>query len=74
MTEEICAQVCDKNYIVEYNHYGYENTIKGKLLNYYSGNIVLLTEDGIYHLKYKDIIYMAPIKEVIYKKEIKNNA
>lgn len=60
---EICAQVCDKNYIVEYNHCGYENIIKGKLLNYWSGNIVLLTEDGIYHLKYKDIIYMAPIKK-----------
>ena len=26
--EMICAQSCDKNYIVEYNHYGYENTIK----------------------------------------------
>lgn len=63
MTEEICAQVCDKNYIVEYNRYGYEKVIKGKLLNYCSGNIVLLTEDGIYHLKYQDIIYMAPIKK-----------
>lgn len=60
--EMICAQICDKNYVVEYNHYGYENTIKGKLLNYCSGNIVLLAEDGIYHLKYRDITYMAPTK------------
>lgn len=74
MTEEICAQVCDKNYIVEYNHFGYEKVIKGKLLHYCSGNIVFLTEDGIYHLKYQDITYMAPIKGVIYKKEIKNDA
>ena len=60
--EMICAQICDKNYVVEYNHYGYENTIKWKLLNYYSGKIILLTEDGIYHLKYRDITYMAPTK------------
>ena len=31
------------------------------LLNYYSGNIVLLSEDGIYHMKYQDIIFMKPI-------------
>ena len=57
----ICGYVCDRYYIIDYNHYGYTLTVKGFLLNYYNGNIVLLSEDGIYHLKYKDIVFMKPV-------------
>jgi hypothetical protein len=58
----ICKYVCDRYYIVDYNYYGCETTVKGLLLNYYSGNIVLLSEEGIYHIKYKDVLFMKPIK------------
>ena len=58
----ICGYVCDRYYIIDYNHDGYSSTTKGFLLNYYNGNIVLLAEDGIYHLKYKDIVFMKPAK------------
>ena len=57
----ICEYTCNKYYAVDYNHNGYKSTVKGMLLNYYSGNIVLLSEDGIYHMKYQDIIFMKPI-------------
>ena len=57
----ICEYACNKYYVVDYNHNGYKSTVKGMLLNYYSGNIVLLSEDGIYHMKYQDIIFMKPI-------------
>ena len=58
----ICEYACNRYYIVEYNHDGYNSTVKGFLLNYYNGNIVLLAEDGVYHLKYKDIIFMRPAR------------
>lgn len=58
----ICAHVCDKYYLIEYDHHGYGQVVKGFLLNYYGGNIVLLSEEGIYHIKYKDVIFMKPIK------------
>ena len=57
----ICEYACDRYYVIDYNHYGYVSTVKGLLLNYYNGNIVLLSEDGIYHLKYKDIVFMKPV-------------
>ena len=57
----ICKYVCDKYYAIQYNHDGYKSTVKGLLLNYYSGNVVLLSEDGIYHLKYQDIVFMKPV-------------
>ena len=58
----ICEYACDRYYIVDYNHDGYTLTTKGFLLNYYNGNVVLLAENGIYHLKYKDIVFMKPIQ------------
>lgn len=39
-----------------------EHHIKGLFLDYASGNIVLLVDEGVYHLKYKDIIFMKPIR------------
>lgn len=53
-----------KYYVVQYNHDGYESTVKGLLLNYDSGNIVLLSKDGIYYLKYRDIVFMKPVKNL----------
>ena len=55
---------CSKYYIVVYDrdHGGYEKRVHGLLLNYASGNLVLLSDKGMYHLKYKDIIFMRPIE------------
>lgn len=58
----ICSYVCDKYYIVDYNYYDTTLTVKGFLVTYYGGNVVLLSEEGIYHIKYKDIIFMKPMK------------
>lgn len=58
----ICGYVCDKYYLIEYGYQNFTSTAKGLLLNYYGGNIVLLAEEGIYHIKYKDIRFMKPIK------------
>lgn len=58
----ICEYVCGRYYAIDYNHNGYTSIVKGLLLNYYNGNIVLLAENGIYHLKYKDIVFMKPIE------------
>lgn len=58
----ICEYVCDRYYIVDYGYKGDTLTVKGFLLNYYNGNIVLLAENGIYHLKYKDIVFMKPVQ------------
>ena len=48
--------VCDRDFT------GSEFYVEGLLLNYTGGNIVLLSQDGIWHLKYKNIIFMYPIK------------
>lgn len=55
---------CDKYYHVIYDrdHYGHEQRAEGLLLNYASGNIVLLSDKGMYHIKYKDVIFMKPIE------------
>ena len=58
----ICGYVCDKYYLIEYSYSGFTNAVRGLLLNYYGGNIVLLAEEGIYYIKYKDIRFMKPIK------------
>lgn len=55
---------CDKYYRVFYdrNHDGYEKKVEGLLLNYASGNIVLLSDKGMYHIKYRDMVSMEPIE------------
>lgn len=60
---------CDKYYCVIYdiNHCGHEQKVEGLLLNYASGNIVMLSNDGIYHIRYKDIVFMKPTKPRIDK-------
>ena len=40
----------------------FQLTAEGVLINYNSGNIVLLSQNGIYHIKYKDILFMQPTK------------
>ena len=66
---KICEYVCGKYYHVTYGRdiIGREQFAQGLLLNYYGGNIVLLSEKGIYHIKYKDIIFMKPIEPPINK-------
>ena len=59
----VTGYVCDKYYYVEYkNGCALERPIVGLLLNYASGNIVLLADEGVYHIKYSDIMFMKPIK------------
>jgi hypothetical protein len=58
----VTGYVCDKYYYVVYkNDNLIEHPIKGLLLNYASGNIVLLADEGVYHITYNDIILMKPI-------------
>lgn len=59
---DICREACNKYYLVEFNHNYKDNFVTGLLLNYNSGNIVLLAEEGIYHIKYGDITFMRPLK------------
>lgn len=56
--------MCNKYYVVIYkcNYYDDEHKVNGILLNYNGGDIVLLSEDGVYHIKCKDIVFMKPIK------------
>ena len=42
--------VCDKYYLVQYCHNHYIEDIKGYLWNYNSGNIVLVTNEGVYYI------------------------
>ena len=67
---------CDKYYHVVYDRdrCGYEQRVEGLLLNYSSGNIVLLSDKGMYHIKYKDIVFMSPIEPRMEKlnEEFKN--
>lgn len=60
---------CDKYYLVIYDrgHCGHEQRIEGLLLNYASGNVVLLADKGMYHIKYKDIVFMKPIEPPVDK-------
>lgn len=59
---------CNKFYYIIYNKYNLcEQRAEGLLLNYASGNIVLLSEKGMYHLKYNDIIFMKPMEPPTYR-------
>lgn len=60
---------CDKYYSVIYDrgHCGYEQRVEGLLLNYASGDIILLSDKGMYHIKNRDIVFMGPIKPRIDK-------
>lgn len=55
---------CDKYYFIIYDrgHCGYEQRVEGILLNYASGNVILLADKGMYHIKYNDIVFMKPIE------------
>lgn len=61
---KVCEYVCDKYYHVIYDrgNMGKEQFVQGLLLNYYGGNVVLLTQKGICHIKNKDIVFMMPIE------------
>ena len=61
---KVTSYICNRYHLVVYDkgQCGYEQKAEGLLLNYASGNIVLLSEHGIYHIKYKDIAFMKPIK------------
>jgi hypothetical protein len=55
------------DYAYEKLHYvrtkdGYE--YRGLLMNYYNGNIIMLTENGIVHEQYKNIETMRPTRKV----------
>lgn len=51
----------DKLYKVYYNRDGNDSCVIGLLLNYNSGTIDLLAEDGVWHISYSDITFMRPM-------------
>ena len=55
---------CDKYYSVIYDRdrCGYEQRAEGLLLNYAGGDVVLLSDKGIYHIKHRDIVFMRPVE------------
>lgn len=63
MEKELRDKICDRYYFVEYRHVDIEEIVTGLLLNYNSGTIDILSENGIYHIDYRDILFMKPIKE-----------
>lgn len=67
--DKIFGYACDKYYLVIYDreHCGYEQKVEGLLLNYVSGNVVLLADKGMYHIKYRDIVFMKPIEPPVDK-------
>lgn len=61
---KVCEYICNRYYHITYDKdfYGREQFVQGLLLHYDGGNVVLLTQKGICHIKYKDIIFMIPIE------------
>ena len=60
--------ICGKYYHVVYKRDIYnEKHVEGVLLNYNSGSIDLLSEAGVYHIRYSDIVFMAPVEARAYK-------
>lgn len=60
MMDKLSDYVCDRYYVVTYGNKEFEKHVKGILVNYNNGNIVLLSEDGIRHIKYNEITFMSP--------------
>lgn len=68
MYDNLSKYVCDKYYtIIDENGVLYT----GYMLNYYCGNIVMLTARGILHLKYKNIEQIVPVKDYIVSEKLK---
>lgn len=64
----ITDYICNKYYHVVYKRDIYdEKHVEGALLNYNGGTIDLLSEAGVYHIKYSDIVFMAPVEVRPYK-------
>ena len=60
--------ICGKYYHVVYKRDMYdEKRVEGVLLNYNGGSIDLLSEAGVYHIRYSDIVFMAPVEARAYK-------
>ena len=60
--------ICDKYYHVVYKRGIYdEKHVEGVLLSYNSGSIDILSEAGVYHIRYSDIVFMAPVEARAYK-------
>lgn len=59
MYRNLDKYICDKVYRVESKYYG---TFVGYMVNYYWGNIILITTKGVVHMKYTDIDTLIPIK------------
>ena len=61
---------CNRMYCIDIKERG---PIKGLLMNYNNGNIILLSEAGIYHILYNDIVSMRPISYNIALKNCNKN-
>jgi hypothetical protein len=70
MEKDFISNICDKYYYIEYEkERGNTEHTCGKMLNYNSGNIVLLNDDGIWHIPYEYVKFCKPI----IKKNKENN-
>lgn len=63
-TNLLFEKACDKIYYVELDEEYKNRSLLGLLLNYYGGNIILFTENGIAHIPYHNIKVMLPTKHV----------
>ena len=70
MKPDYTDDIINKRYLVEYTYNGITKKITGTLLNYYSRNIILLSSEGIYHIKYPNINFMCPVP--VFKKTLTN--
>ena len=59
--KKVTDYICDKFYSVIYKNDYTEGKVIGLMLNYNGGNIDLLSENGVYHISYNDIVFMKPI-------------
>lgn len=59
--DKLLDLICDKIHYVKTKD-GYE--YRGLLMNYYNGNIVMFTENGIVHEQYRNIEEMRPTKKI----------
>ena len=70
MEKDFISNICDKYYYIEYEkERGNTEHACGKMLNYNSGNIVLLNDDGIWHIPYSYVKFCKPM----IKKNKENN-
>lgn len=58
----VCDFVINRFYHIKYKSYGdVTRDLRGFLIHYNTGNVVVVGDNGLYIIKYSDIDFMAPI-------------